>query len=1087
MTACRIVFYQLFLSFCALIFSMTAAFAACSDDTTFEKSDFWGFGTARAQLGLRTALGTGPTSGLIDGEFGPVTQTAMHDLCDLVPRPEGLDDKLSTLDVLREFIALGDGLGQIQISDTELHLGGQPNAQALALATVPQVTVATLLNRENAFDCGQLDRALDGSAYGQRAMATLGRIFDDQSPNEICAMFAAPDDPVVLRGTFERLGHINTTRPGALQVLASNGFRNWVAADKTARLRRLVASEAAVIALVDDYNTGQGAVSGGTPYISSSCTTVPVERTNTYYMLTKEDIASISLLISVTPVLATFAEENPSYDSAGALWRDLEPVIQQQLGDCILPEIAPLVTGSEHLAKSYSLQNGAVERLSALSPLADSADILTAFQERSFPTKSEFLNALKQALTTSATADVDALIEQAAETVAATSEPATPNLDIARVDIPDEDRLTTPDAAQIIVTQAADDAVASIIDDPNLNAALQGATITPVPVPEQIKTQVRNSLQDAARVSVAASVEEQIALIEPAVVSSWGLSQPLADAITAVPYVRAAMVDATGADLNERLAPLIGIEYPTYRLFHEALQNVSNAENQSPFSNFVTEQITMIATKSVRLPRITREFGPIAIDDCNCVAERNDPHLRVYGFYPFWFAPLPANELNEGEEPEPQRTVDFSTTTDIAFYGLEFTYDNDTIILNNRAQWRAGRRDFINSAHQFRARVDLAFDMRDWKKWDASAVTEVVDHIVREMSPFERIERFTPTNIKAAIPTLFDPTQPDGVTLIFPDYIGHSLTEDEAEQLIGIIKAVYEGLPNRDVLNINVAFDFPLFGKSLNAPLLNELHDLLVEKEYVVSTDPDQDETGTLATLRRSNEKVIDKILLFLERPTSNAKKELRLRVERSDFQGENRQEVLRSIIPVLPPGGHKDVLTSIRADTDPSEQPEPFSQFKDDLVYFKDNFSGVGFWSVPHASSPEAAQLAQRISKEFGVPDWPRPFSGLQAPIAGICNFICPNRAIIMLSTLAAFSMTLLLVREAYYVGWAHRVAYRMFYFFGVVPLMNVIILLTLFALWQCDPQSWLPVWLFSCFAIALGTLWLYNSYQRIKNGPKP
>ncbi|MDE0970440.1 MAG: hypothetical protein OSA51_13765, partial [Octadecabacter sp.] len=926
------VFSRIFLILTLIIGGATSTFATCAPDTQFTQSDFEGFGIARAQLGLRAAFSTGPVVGLADGTLGPITQDAMHELCVQVPRPAGLDDKQSTLDVLVEFIELADVLGVQRLQDFDFDTT-TPGSQALALATVPSITGRTLRGDTTAFDCSDLDSALDGSAIAQRTLATLGRIFDDMSSNQICALFPAPNDGTELRATFERLGHIAATRSGAIDILASPDFRTWVIEDQPNRLRRLVANQAAVIALIDEYNTAQP---GSTAYINSSCSPIHVERSTSFYSLTVADIANIKLQISLTPVLDSFAKTNPVYDSAGALWRDLEPVLQSELSNCILTEIEPLVIGAEQLPKSYGFRPGAANQLSADLALADAKDILTNFESLRFPSKSEFLASLKSALTIAQAASVDEIIAVAADTMAAAAVIGQPPFDTSRVVIPKEEQLTLTDVPQLIVTGAADDAVQSLIDDSNLTSALEGTIITPVPVLEQIKTQVRNSLQPAAQARVTATVETQIALAEPFVLASWTMSQPLIDAIRAVPYVRAAIEDETGDDLEARLLPLVGIEYPTYRLFAKALNTISFENGTNPFSDFVLEQISMIALKTVPSPQVIREFGPISIENCACIADRGNDNLRIYGFYPFWHAPLPSNYQPDGVAVEPLRLINFAETTDIAFYGLEFTFDTRVdgttgIVLHNAAQWRAARRDFVNSAHQHRTRVDLAFDMRNWIQWDQAAVDDVVNHITTEIAPYDVFSNYSLASIQASIPAMFDQNQADGITLIFPDYDGDDLTAEKASQLTHIIKSIYEGLPNRANLEINVAFDFALLALSSDVkgqnseplwqetkPLLDFLENLLIKQPYVVTTDPNAQQTEAFAPSTRVDDKVIDNLLLFLELPTSISKKILRLRIERSDFRGTNREAVLRSIIPVIPPGGHKLIHEAPRPDAAP-------------------------------------------------------------------------------------------------------------------------------------------------------------------------
>jgi hypothetical protein len=1054
------------------------------------------FGTiGTAQRALRTALQSDDPL-LRDGNIGgpnSVTRNAFSQLCAAVPQPAGRNLTTATLDVMQEYLDLSTALASWPGRPFNRNVGDgvtglAARAAALALAMGPEVTARALRRNETAFDCTQASTAIAGSPEAMRAMQTLVRLFAVPTEAQICGLFSMPADPAVFREGLARLDALNTLRPRALATLMSPEFIAWVNADRTPRLRRLLATEPAIATLLDDYATQAAPQPGATAYTGSGCSPDRREVTGTYYSLTAADIANIKLLISLTPVLQGFAKDTPGADSAGALWRDLAPVLEAELGDCVLPDIEPLVLGPDTLPKTYGFKPNAVLALSGMAELEPSKAVLAEYAPQTAATKAEFLDGLKAAMTAARTGQVAEVVEQAAETMAAAAETTPALTDTARVEIPEEDQLAAATAPQITVTEAADEAVQSVIDNPLLTDALALARINPAPVPEQIKAQVRNVLRPTANAEVARSVEAQIALVEPFVTASWGLSPPLIDAITALPYVHAAMTDSTGMALPDRLESLAGVAYPTQRLFREALMSVSAETGPQPFSPFVIERIVQAAKKEAESPDVPRVYGPLAEEGCDCVAERGDEYLKVYGFYPFWNAPLPTDRLPEGAKPEPLKTVDFGLVSDVAFYGLEFVYETPPdgearIVLRNKDQWRAARRDFVNSAHQFRARADLAFDMRDWPDWNDRAVDRVIDLIIEEVAPFSKIPSYTLTNVKRAIPTLFDHAQPDGVTLIFPLDEEKDLTSADMAKMVAVIEGLYNKLPHRDRVHINVAFDFPLMSKDINQPLFDDLFGLLIESPRVVSDSPDGDPT----MLSRENTQVIKKVLLFLERPTTDAKKGLRERMDQGLFQGPNRERLLRSIIPVLPPAGHRLIKQRLKVNAVASDPPGEFSQFEDDIIYFEDNFSGVGFWPVPDTASPEITDITRIVASVFNTDPWARPFTGLQARADAVCNVVCPNRAAILLATLAAFAAMLVLVRTAFYVGWAEIIAYRMFYLCGLVLPVNLVILIALFLLWVCDHQGTVAVYLFWVFVVLLGLLTVFNSYQRIRNGRTP
>ena len=74
-------------------------------------------------------------------------------------------------------------------------------------------------------------------------------------------------------------------------------------------------------------------------------------------------------------------------------------------------------------------------------------------------------------------------------------------------------------------------------------------------------------------------------------------------------------------------------------------------------------------------------------------------------------------------------------------------------------------------------------------------------------------------------------------------------------------------------------------------------------------------------------------ILVYLQTPSSKAKKCLRLQVE-NEFSGEQRIDALRNIVPIL---------QRIRK---AEYSINPYLIAEHDINYLKDNFGGIGIWS---------------------------------------------------------------------------------------------------------------------------------------------
>lgn len=143
---------------------------------------------------------------------------------------------------------------------------------------------------------------------------------------------------------------------------------------------------------------------------------------------------------------------------------------------------------------------------------------------------------------------------------------------------------------------------------------------------------------------------------------------------------------------------------------------------------------------------------------------------------------------------------------------------------------------------------------------------------------------------------------------------------------------------------------------------------------------------------------------------------------------------VLRNIIPILHPTGHREILQTTKVNPLRTEPPREFSQFTNDVVYFQDNFAGIGFWPVPDSTSADLPDLKRIIAGEFNATPWLHPFTGIQSSLKSICDQVCPNRVAIMLTTVAGFIVMLVILHQLFYVVWVYTVGFRVFYAFGMV-----------------------------------------------------
>ena len=539
------------------------------------------------------------------------------------------------------------------------------------------------------------------------------------------------------------------------------------------------------------------------------------------------------------------------------------------------------------------------------------------------------------------------------------------------------------------------------------------------------------------------------------------------------------------------------------------------------------ERVTMAARKTVPDPDRLRDYGPVAIEDCDCVPKRRE-HGQVYGFYPFWedeFDPGPAVDTGAdpaaGEataadattdttaadpaapKPPLQRRVDFGTVSRVAFYGLELAlsrsdtaFSVDEVHLRHAEQWAAAKRSFVNSAHRYRAKADVAIDIWGWQGWSAKNIDDAAALIVAQMQPFDRFEGYGWDQIVDALPTRFDPTRPDGLTLIFRDYPALKSDLTATCRITQLISRVYLNLPDRinQTINVGVDVDFPFDdAEKWEISLFDELNGLLLTSDRIeqmanlrqcddVAATAEQvvlDEPEPAGWRRfgrgSSPDDVVDKILLFLQRPTgggtSGSAQMLRYQMEVSSFRGETLTAALRSIIPVVPPGAHRYVGPG-----------GDYGTLHNDVIYFQDNFGGIGFWPAPRPSRAEGddpARVAAFLTET--LTEGPRTQIG-----AWVCGLVCPNRAFLDMGSIALFGVLLLLTWRSFYSGVVDRVAFRVFTI-GMVWIGAIVLVLVLVLRTICDPAAIWPGVFLALLVLALGLILIYNFVQRVQNGPMP
>ena len=203
---------------------------------------------------------------------------------------------------------------------------------------------------------------------------------------------------------------------------------------------------------------------------------------------------------------------------------------------------------------------------------------------------------------------------------------------------------------------------------------------------------------------------------------------------------------------------------------------------------------------------------------------------------------------------------------------------------------------------------------------------------------------------------------------------------------------------------------------------------------------------------------------------------------------------MLRALIPVVPPGANaplephqSDGLVELATSATNS-----YGQFRDDIVYFQDNFDGIGFWPAPVAGatlpdgSPDlAADLVAARYYAWVPPLVPRAYEALvRDGVDGACALICPNRLLFYLAGAATGGLAAAVAVLSLYSGRSRTVAHRLF----LVPALLMLLLAILVATAACDTdsRSWSVLALLGLMMLTSGSV-VFHWYERRVDGPMP
>ncbi len=458
---------------------------------------------------------------------------------------------------------------------------------------------------------------------------------------------------------------------------------------------------------------------------------------------------------------------------------------------------------------------------------------------------------------------------------------------------------------------------------------------------------------------------------------------------------------------------------------------------------------------------------------CGCVLD--DLNGDVYGIYPFWHAGKPEQ-------------VDFSILSRIGYYGASF---DDTGTLRQANDGRDFVRaiengnEFVRVARRHQTAIDWIIQRSDWRSWSRmdkgakdTVLRQLSSSIVQLMSL--QLQRLGP-RLSSQLPrwASFSPANRDGVTLFFDGYPDDDVSVAAFYHFIRELRQRLQAVGVGD--SVNVMMRHHAMGKGVYSfDNLSEMIQLAAKEQG--SSVQDRQE------LR--NRKLLPRLLVLLEEETTDSKKQLRLRAE-SALHGEDRAQLLRRVVPVI------------------TFDNDNWQQLEDDIIYFKDNFGGIGFWTMPvippgpppaevSAKNEMVASLRAQLAPgkvldcvqtrdiSTCIGDYYQAEPGATA--SPVCKTVCENLIVFRSSTLLSFLM-LLGCAVAYYCSCRWREVMARYRHLPAVALFVLLFVLWLTLLF-CDPfLHWLasgymiPIFL----VLLLVALVVWYQYQLKQKDEQP
>ncbi|MDQ1919344.1 hypothetical protein [Massilia pseudoviolaceinigra] len=320
----------------------------------------------------------------------------------------------------------------------------------------------------------------------------------------------------------------------------------------------------------------------------------------------------------------------------------------------------------------------------------------------------------------------------------------------------------------------------------------------------------------------------------------------------------------------------------------------------------------------------------LAADLCGC---SDDQRTQVFRFLPFWHGGA-------------AQRIDFSLVSRVNYYGVTFD-DSGTLIMANGggrvSELFSGQDDrqldFVTAARRHRVNVDWVIQRSAWGPWSALGVEERAHGFALLSKNIESLLNASMTDLASrARPWLSFGTTPvpvrgDGVTLYFDGYPRDAASVGQFETFLGDLRKRLDQKHFRlNIMMRRTELNKGIFQYSTLAGMVRGDETLapwwMTERRHQM--------------LQREQMRKLPNLLVLFDEPSGYNKQLLRREIE-STGTTMDQLRLLNRIVPVINFDG------------------SGWQQLQEDLVYFNQNFGGVGFWPgwTPANAAPARRAVA--------------------------------------------------------------------------------------------------------------------------------